>query len=101
MKNITVTAVDPAQNPESQIENTRSQLDLSLNGLSSCERPAWRRRQMLRSRAAWWFHQMRRAVDSAIEWHPALPSRPEQTTLDLRRTTEVTVNRHDDTTPVR
>ena len=91
MKNITVTAADPIQNPQSQIENTRSQLDLSLNGSPACERPAWRRRQMLRSRAAWWFHQMRRAVDSAVDWRPTPPPRPEQTTLDLRRATEVIV----------
>jgi len=94
MKNISITTADsPIQNRESQIENdARSQLDLSLNGAASCERPAWRRRQMLRSRAAWWFHQMRRAVDTAVEWRPAPTPRPEQTTLDLRRTTEVTVN---------
>jgi hypothetical protein len=93
MKNITVTTADlPTKNPQSQIENTRSQLDLSFSATAAaCERPAWRRRQMLRSRATWWFHQMRRVVDSAVEW-PAPTPHPEQTTLDLRRATEVTVN---------
>ena len=46
---------------------------------------------MLRSRANWWFQQMRRAVNSAVEWRPSPPARPEQRTLDLRRKTEVTV----------
>jgi hypothetical protein len=85
MKNIDKTTAD------SPTEKTRSQLDLGFNGTPACERPAWRRRQILRSRAAWWFHQMRRAVDSAIEWRPAPAARPEQRTLDLRRPTEVTV----------
>ena len=67
----------------------RAQLDLSLNGAVPCDRPAYRRRQMLRSRAAWWFQQMRRAVDSAVEWRPAPTARPQQGTLDLRRPTEV------------
>jgi len=92
MKNISITTADsPIPNPKSQIENTRNQLDLGINGAAACERPVWRHRQILRSRAAWWFQQMRRAVDSAIEWRPSPPTRPEQRTLDLRRPTEVTV----------
>ena len=93
MKNISITAADPSiANRKSDIHTDgRAQLDLSLNGAIPCERPAWRRRQTLRSRAAWWFQQMRRAVDGAVEWRPAPPARPEQTTLDLRRTTEVIV----------
>jgi hypothetical protein len=85
MKNISITTAD------SPIENTRSQLDLGFSGAAACERAAWRRRQILRSRAAWWFQQMRRAVDSAVQWRPSPPARPEQGTLDLRRPTEVTV----------
>src|SRR5688572_3272371 len=85
MKNIRMTPAD------SSIENTRSQLDLGFNGAPACERPAWSRRQILRSRASWWFQQMRRAVDSAVEWRPSPPVRPEQRTLDLRRQTEVTL----------
>ena len=93
MKNISIaTAGSPIANRKSEIHTDgRAQLDLSLNGATPCERPAWRRRQLLRSRAAWWFQQMRRAVDSAVEWRPAPPARPEQTTLDLRRTTEIVV----------
>jgi hypothetical protein len=72
MKNITIPTADSAiENPKSPAEK--------------------RRRQMLRSRATWWFQQMRRAVDSAVEWRPAPPARPEQGSLDLRRPTEVTV----------
>jgi hypothetical protein len=90
MKNInTTTAGSSIQNPQPTIQNHRGQLDLSFNGLAHGDRPGYRRRQMLRSRATWWFQQMRRAVDSAIEWRPATPPRPEQSTLDLRRPTEV------------
>jgi len=93
MKNNSVTTADsPIANRPSEIQTDgRAQLDLSLNGAAACERPAWRRRQMLRSRAAWWFQQMRRAVDSAVDWRPAPPARPEQTSLDLRRPTRVTI----------
>ena len=91
MKNVGMTRADsPIPNRTSELQtNGRAQLDLSFNGASACERSAWRRRQMLRSRAAWWFQQMRRAVDSAVDWRPAPPARPEQATLDLRRPTEV------------
>jgi hypothetical protein len=92
MKNISIhTADSPIQNPKSPIENTRGQLDLGFNGVAAGERPAWRRRQILRSRAAWWFQQMRCAVNGATEWRPSPPARPEQRTLDLRRPTEVTM----------
>jgi len=30
------------------------------------------------SRARWWFQRMRQLVDSAIDWQPAPPARPEQ-----------------------
>ena len=91
MKNINTTAAETAIENVTKIENGRGQLGLAFNGLPACERPAYRRRQQLRSRAAWWFQQMRRAVDSAIEWRPTPPARPEQTSLDLRRPTEVAV----------
>ena len=35
------------------------------------------------SRARWWFQQMRRAVDDALDWTPAPPARPEQAQLTL------------------
>src|SRR5687767_1989087 len=62
-------------------------------GQTSSSRPrrSVRRHQTTRARAAWWFQQMRRVVDSAVEWRPTPPARPEQVTLDLRRPTEVTV----------
>jgi len=92
MKNISKSAADSTiQNPNSETQNAaRAQLDLSFSGIKACHRPAYRRRQILRARAAWWFGQMRRAVDSAIEWRPAPAPRPEQGTLDLTRPTEVT-----------
>jgi hypothetical protein len=77
------------RNANSETQNSqRAQLDLSLSGVKACARPAYRRRQMLRSRAAWWFHQMRRAVDSAVAWRPAPPPRAEQAILELRHPTE-------------
>jgi len=93
MKNIiNTTAKSATENPPCDPRSHhRTQLDLSFNGAAACPRPAYRRRQMLRSRAAWWFQQMRRAVDTAIEWNPAPPARPEQATLDLRRPTEVAI----------
>ena len=29
-------------------------------------------------RAQWWFRKMRQVVDSALDWQPARPPRPEQ-----------------------
>jgi hypothetical protein len=42
-----------------------------------------RRHQVARSRAAWWFGQMRKAVNAAVEWKPAPVARPEQTYITL------------------
>lgn len=36
------------------------------------------RRNRTEIQAAWWFKQMRRVVDLAIEWQPAPPDRPVQ-----------------------
>ena len=36
-----------------------------------------------RSRARWWFSQMRLVVESAIDWKSAPPPSPEQTCLTL------------------
>ena len=54
---------------------------------SSRSRRSLRRHQVARSRAAWWFGQMRKAVNAAVEWKPTPVARPEQTyiTLDARR----------------
>ncbi len=35
------------------------------------------------TRAQWWFKQMRRVVDIAMEWRPAPAGRPEQSYLGL------------------
>jgi hypothetical protein len=48
------------------------QLELGFQGA------ALPRRQQQINRARWWFAQMRRAVDSALDWQPAPPARPEQ-----------------------
>ena len=45
----------------------------------NCRRPGQQRRR----RAQWWFQQMRVLVDSAVEWTPAPPARPEQTYFTL------------------
>ena len=34
--------------------------------------------QRKKARAHWWFEQMRRAVDRALDWTPLPPPRPEQ-----------------------
>jgi hypothetical protein len=88
MKNMTNAAADTKiPNSECTVQNGQQ---LSLSFLGSC-RPsaAFRRHQMLRSRAQHWFGIMRRVVDSAVEWKPAPRARPEQTSLDLHRATEV------------
>jgi hypothetical protein len=41
------------------------------------------RRNRRRQRAQWWFGQMRRVVDAALEWRPAPEARPEQVYLTL------------------
>ena len=88
MKNMINSAAEiEIPNPESTIQNGQQ---LSLSFLGSSRRSAgFRRQQMLRSRAQHWFGIMRRVVDSAVEWKAAPPARPEQTSLDLRRATEV------------
>jgi hypothetical protein len=53
--------------------NTIDQLELGFKGA------AIPRRQKKINRARWWFAQMRRAVDNALEWQPEPPVRPEQT----------------------
>ncbi|GDY20185.1 hypothetical protein LBMAG56_15300 [Verrucomicrobiota bacterium] len=36
-------------------------------------------------RARWWFAQMRAVVNTAMDWSPAPPARPEQVYLRLSR----------------
>jgi len=59
------------------------QLEITLP-TPTCRRPAnYRQRRV--SRARWWFSQMRRVVDEAIEWTPAPTTHPEQPSLRLTR----------------
>ena len=63
-----------------QITN-KQQLEITLP-TAACRRPGnYRQRRV--SRARWWFNQMRRVVDEAIEWAPAPAARPEQPQLPL------------------
>ncbi|TAL00002.1 MAG: hypothetical protein EPO07_10240 [Verrucomicrobia bacterium] len=57
--------------------NDKQQLELGLNKDTTTQ--SARRANGKRPRAAWWFAQMRRLVDQAIDWQPAPPARPEQT----------------------
>jgi hypothetical protein len=56
-------------------------------GLSTAQRLAnsLNHRRRRANRARWWFAQMRRAVDSALDWQPAPPVPPEQTWFDHPR----------------
>jgi len=88
MKNMINPAAEiEIPNPESTLP-IGQQLSLAFLGRAGLS-AAFRRQQMLRSRAQHWFGIMRRVVDSAVEWKPAPLARPEQTSLDLRRATEV------------
>jgi hypothetical protein len=40
-------------------------------------------RNRRQTRADWWFRQMRRVVDLAMEWRPTPPARPQQSYLVL------------------
>jgi len=61
----------------------RQQLEISL-AVRPCLRPA-HRRQRRQARALWWFSQMRRAVNEAVQWKPASAERAEQPLLPLVR----------------
>ena len=63
------------------IDTKQMEMGLSGNPKPNCRR----RRQQRRQRAQWWFHQMRVLVNSAVDWKPAPPARPEQTHLTLTR----------------
>ena len=59
---------------------TSQQIEITLTVPRS--RPQNPVRQRRAARARWWFSQMRRVVDEAMEWKPAV-IRPEQTHLPL------------------
>lgn len=55
---------------------TTQQLELGLD--KTCGFQVHLQQACRLSRAQWWFGQMRRVVDHAINWQPAPPARPEQ-----------------------
>jgi hypothetical protein len=57
--------------------NEIAQMELGLAGKTG------RGRSRKKARAQWWFSQMRRVVDAAMEWKPAPDARPEQVYLSL------------------
>ena len=61
--------------------NEVRQMELSLEGKK--HRLARQARRQRRERAKWWFAQMRRAVDAAMEWRPETEGRPAQEYLAL------------------
>jgi hypothetical protein len=61
--------------------NRINQMELSLTGKGA--RRGRQARQTRRQRAQWWFARMRQVVDSALEWRPAPPARPEQVYMTL------------------
>jgi hypothetical protein len=61
--------------------NRIDQMELGLN--AKTRRLAQIARRQRRQRAQWWFVQMRRVVDAAMEWRPQPQGRPEQVYLEL------------------
>ena len=61
---------------------TNNQIELNFN--SSLTPPIKIvRLERRRSRAQWWFQQMRSAVDKAVDWKPMRMPRPEQLYMGL------------------
>lgn len=55
---------------------SNAQLELTLTPpVTVSLKPPARARQ---TRATWWFNQMRRIVDGALDWTPSQQARPEQ-----------------------
>jgi hypothetical protein len=59
-----------------------NQMELGLDS-KTVRRGAAARRQNRLQRAQWWFKQMRRVVNSAIDWPAAPHGRPEQVYINL------------------
>lgn len=59
----------------------QQQLELVFDRSASFRPP--RRPLTPAERARWWFRQMHRVVDAAVEWRPTPPARPEQGHLRL------------------
>ena len=60
---------------------TNQQIEIMLTVPRSRRRAPTRQRRAARAR--WWFSQMRRVVDEAMEWQPVGCIRPEQIHLPL------------------
>jgi hypothetical protein len=60
-----------------------SQLNLAVAPRSNRRRA---RRPVSRSRAAYWFDRMRKAVNAARDWQPSPAPRPQQTYINLQPT---------------
>ena len=63
------------------MRNRIDQMELSLDAKS--RRLARQARRQQRERAQWWFAQMRRVVEAALEWRPEAQGRPAQGCLTL------------------
>ena len=61
--------------------NRIDQMELGLDART--RRFARQAAQKRRQRAQWWFGQMRRAVDAALEWSPSPPARPVQVYFEM------------------
>jgi hypothetical protein len=62
-------------------ENGTRQMEFGLN--AKPHRLARQARRQRRQRAQWWFAQMRRVVESAMDWQPESQGRPAQVYLAL------------------
>ncbi|MBM3848308.1 MAG: hypothetical protein FJ405_18725 [Verrucomicrobia bacterium] len=60
--------------------NQQTELNFSQSPSQSC-RVA--RKERRRTRAQWWFQQMRAAVDRAVDWKVVPAARPEQLYMGL------------------
>jgi hypothetical protein len=59
-----------------------NQMELGLNSRTTRRRSLVRRQTRIQ-RAQYWFGQMRRAVDNAIDWSKPAQARPEQVYINL------------------
>jgi hypothetical protein len=62
------------------------QMELGLEKRAAANRKKEIRRRARRdieSASRWWFSQMRRVVDRAVDWEPKQPARPSQGRLAL------------------
>ena len=57
------------------------QMELGLDATAAIRQNAQHQRHL--KRAQWWFKQMRRAVDCAMDWQPAPKARSEQVHMTL------------------